>query len=124
MIQLKLADIEDVKPFLSDFVTRAKEASELDGTQCLFTICDDSTPIGYFALSRNNKTLEIEHGYLVPSAQHKGIPAKAMQLVEELARNVGCETVALATVRDYAAYTKFMSRLGYTRDYTVYSKRI
>ena len=124
MIQLQLSTIDDVKGFQADFEKRSEGATPLSEEQLLLGIYDDKTLVGYFAVKLDRPTFEVQHGYLTPAAQGKGIPAKAMHELEVLAKRTGFTEVALATARSYKAYTKFMGRMGYAPDYTVYSKRI
>jgi len=123
MIRLALISQEDISHFSKDFVDKSGslETTEEDEVLGIFS---GSELVGYFAVNGEVPTLAIHHGFLTPTAQHQGLPKVAMKLLEQKARSIGYTCIELASARRYRSYSKFMGRLGYAPDYTVYSKRI
>lgn len=125
MIRLQLIDFNTVQHFFVDYQKKAKNYEMPPEEAEFLGIYRGEELIGYFAtVGYEDKTLEINQGYLKPTARHQNLSRISLKLLEEQAKKVGMKQVILATNRAVGSYIRFMRKNGYEPSRVIFSKDI
>ena|SRR5438067_7795300 len=117
---------EAIKASFEDFQSKQGTSYEPPRAQSpILGIYEDTNLIGYFILwPYDDGDLEINQGYLAPTARHKRLSKQAMTLLEASAKKSGFKRIILAAQRSLKAYVPFMEDMGYKPQRIVFSKEL
>jgi len=81
---------------------------------CFLVSYDGGAPIGCVAVKKlDEHTGEIKRLYVVPGARHAGVARRLLGAIEDVARELGCETVRLDTGDKQPASLSLFRATGY-----------
>ena len=125
MLSLRPVDFYSIQHWFVDFQKKSKcyelppDEAELSG------VYQNEKLIGYFiTIGYNYTDLVILQGYLAPEVRHENISNKAMNILEERAKEAGYKRIVIETQRSHKSYIKFMKSMGYGVIKTIFSKEV
>lgn len=125
MVELIPVAFQDIQHWFVDFQKKSKcfeippEESEFIG------IYTDQELVGYFVLvGYDDGVIDINQGYLKPSARHTDLPKECLKLIESACSRAGYKEIKLGTHNRFKSYLEFMKDNGYKPEHLIFSKRI
>lgn len=125
MIYLKYVDFIQISAWFTDYQKKSKNFEiPPEGSQYIGVFKGEEL-IGYFiTLSHASGLVEINQGYLKPTARHKSYSKIAMKLLEDAVKVGGFKEISLATNRAVGSYQKFMKQCGFELTKAIFSKKV
>lgn len=125
MLELKPVNYTEILPFVADFRKKTDGYDTPPEGSYTIGIYVDNELSGYYILQEyTDASVEIQQGYLKPSAQHRKLSYAAMRELEKKLKAFGYTEIFLDAHRSLKAYQKFMTNLGFKIKTISFSKEI